>query len=88
MDHLVHMPTSDAAPEAEAGAAVREYLMPCYAIYFPGGSDGKESACRAGDRFDPWVRKIPLRREWQPTAVFLPAESHGQRSHVVAKSWT
>ena len=29
--------------------------------------------------FDPWVRKIPWRRKWQPTAVFLPGESHGQR---------
>ena len=28
--------------------------------------------------FDPWVRKIPWRREWQPTPVFLPGESHGQ----------
>ena len=28
----------------------------------------------------PWVGKIPLRREWQPTAVSLPGESHGQRS--------
>ena len=27
--------------------------------------------------FNPWVRKIPWRREWQPTAVFLPAESQG-----------
>ena len=43
------MPTSDAVPKAEAGAEVREGLMPCYAIYFPGGSDGKESACSAGD---------------------------------------
>ena len=31
-------------------------------------------------RFDPWVRKIPWRREWQPTPVLLPGESHGQRS--------
>ena len=31
-------------------------------------------------RFDPWVGKIPCRREWQPTPVFLPEESHGQRS--------
>ena len=31
-------------------------------------------------RFDPWVRKIPWRRKWQPTSVFLPEESHGQRS--------
>ena len=31
-------------------------------------------------RCDPWVRKTPWRRAWQPTAVFLPGESHGQRS--------
>ena len=30
--------------------------------------------------FDPWVRKIPWRREWQPTPAFSPGESHGQRS--------
>ena len=30
--------------------------------------------------FSPWVRKIPWRREWQPTPVFLPGEFHGQRS--------
>ena len=29
--------------------------------------------------FDPWVRKIPWRRAWQSTPVFLPGESHGQR---------
>ena len=29
--------------------------------------------------FDPWVRKMPWRRAWQPTLVFLPGESHGQR---------
>ena len=32
--------------------------------------------------FDPWVGKIPWRREQLPTAVFLPGESHGQRSLV------
>ena len=32
--------------------------------------------------FDPWVQKIPQRRKWQPTPVFLPGESHGQRSLV------
>ena len=31
-------------------------------------------------RFDPWVRKIPWRRAWQPTPVFMSGESHGQRS--------
>ena len=33
-------------------------------------------------RFDPWVGQSPWRREWQPTLVFLPGESHGQRSVV------
>ena len=41
---------------------------------------GKESACNAGDWFDPWVRKILWRREWQPTPVFLSGAFHGQRS--------
>ena len=31
-------------------------------------------------RFHPWVRKMPRRREWQPTLAFLPGEFHGQRS--------
>jgi len=31
-------------------------------------------------RVDPWVRMIPWRRKWQPTLVFLPEKSHGQRS--------
>ena len=48
---------------------------------FPGGSEVKESACNVGDP-DPWVRKIRWRRKWQPTPVFLPGESHGQRSLV------
>ena len=30
--------------------------------------------------FDPWVRKIPWKREWLPTPVFLPEELHGQRN--------
>ena len=45
---------------------------------FPGGSDGKESACSA--RFDPWFGKIPGRRKWQSTPVLLPGKFHGQRS--------
>ena len=57
-------------------------------VGFPGGSGGKESACNAGDlRFDSWVRKIPWRREWQPTPVFLPGECHGQKSLADYSSW-
>ena len=43
----------------------------------------KNPGAKAGrlQRFgsDPWVRKIPWRRAWQPTPVFLPGESPGQR---------
>ena len=46
-----------------------------------GGSDGKRIGLQCGrSGFDPWVGKISWRREWQPTPVFLPGESHGQRS--------
>ena len=37
--------------------------------------------------FDPWVGKIPRRREWLSTLVFLPGEFHGQRSLVGCSSW-
>ena len=48
---------------------------------FPGGSDGKESTCNAGELgLVPGLVKIPWRRTWQPTPVFLPGEAHGQRS--------
>ena len=51
---------------------------------FPGGASGKEPACQCKRQkslaFDPRIRKIPWRRVWQPTPVFLPGESHGQRS--------
>ena len=38
-------------------------------------------------RFNPWVLKILWRREWKPTPVFLPGESHGQRSLVGYSLW-
>ena len=58
---------------------------------FPGGSDCKEPACQCRRhrrlRLDPWVGKIPWRREWQPTPVSLPGESHGQRSLAGYSLW-
>ena len=50
---------------------------------FPAGPVGKKSTCNArdtGDRFDPWMRKIPRKRAWQHTPISLTGESHGQRS--------
>ena len=38
-------------------------------------------------RFDPWVGKIPWSRAWQPTPVFLPGDSHGQRSLAGYSPW-
>ena len=49
---------------------------------FPGGARGKEPTCQFKRlRFNPWVRKIPWRRAWQPTAALLLEESHRQGSY-------
>ena len=60
------------------------FCGPITSCSFPDGSADKESLlqCRRHrrHRFDPWVGKIPWRRKWQPTLVFLPGKSHGQRS--------
>ena len=51
---------------------------------FPGGASGEEPACQCRrckrHGFNPWVGKIPWRREWRSIPVFFPGESHGQRS--------
>ena len=58
---------------------------------FPGGASGKEPACQCRRhkrcRFDPCVEKIPWRRKQQPTPVFLPGESHGQRTLAGCSPW-
>ena len=66
---------------------------------FPGSSDGKESNCNAGDLGSiPGLGKSPgggygnplqysWRRKWQSTPVFLPGESHGQRSLAGYNPW-
>ena len=49
---------------------------------------GKESTCQCRRcRFDPWIRKIPWRRKWQPTPVFLLEEFHGQRGLMCYSPW-
>ena len=54
-----------------------------FIIGLPRWLNAKESACQHRRlRFYPWVGKIPWRRKWQPTPVFLPGESHGRRSLV------
>ena len=56
------------------------------AVGFPGGGSVAESL-PASAGYDPWVGKISWRRKWQPTAVFLPGISHGQRSLVDYSPW-
>ena len=58
------------------------------AVGLPWWISGNESTCQCRrPRFDPWVRKIPWRRKWQPTPVFLPGESHGQRILAGYSPW-
>ena len=60
-----------------------KYITHMWNLGFPGATSGKEPACQCRRHkrhmFDPWVRKIPWRRVWQSTPVFLPGESHGRR---------
>ena len=62
----------------------KNLLWSLFILGFPGGSVVKNLSANAGKsqrhRLDPWVGKMPWRRKWQPTPVFLPGESHGQRS--------
>ena len=54
--------------------------MPC-------GSIVKNSPATRRLRFDPWVRKIPWKRKWQSTLVFLPGKSHRQTSLAGYSPW-
>ena len=57
---------------------IKKYIM---AWGFPGGTVKNQPADvgrrHKRCRFDPWVGKMPWRRKWQPTPVFLPGELHG-----------
>ena len=61
------------------------YNVVCILLGFPGGSVRIHLPSRCG--FSPWGRKIPWRRKWQPTPVFLPGKSHGQRSLADYSPW-
>ena len=77
---LVELPVKLSAPR----------LFSVQSFFFPGGSDGKKKKiCLQCERprFNSSVRKIPWKRAWQPTSVFLPGEPHGQRSLVSYGPW-
>ena len=63
-------------------------LLPWCLMGFPGGSDGKESACNAGDLGSvPGLGRSPGEGNVFSTPVFLPGKSHGQRSLEGFNSW-
>ena len=60
----------------------------CATQGLPKWLSGKESFCQCRKwGFDPWVGKIPWRRQWHPTPVLLPGKSHGQRSLESCGPW-
>ena len=87
---LSHQGTWAKIPALSRALSPRQ--SPCIETWFPmwwcleaepfgiDGLSGEESICQRGrPGFSPWVRKISWRRKWQPTPVFLPGKSHGQR---------
>ena len=66
-------------------------LTVCHVWGFPGGAVVQNLPANVGDRrlrFDPWVRKIPWRRKWQPTPVFLTGKFHGWKSLAGYSPWS
>ena len=61
-------------------------LLGIWASFLPQTVKDPPCRCRR-HRLDPRVGKIPWRRQWQPTPVFLPEESHGQRSLAGYSPW-
>ena len=90
-NHLTFHPPCLSDPSSNNSSSRRPFLtlyLTAYARYtlimsFPGSSAAKESACSAGDRDAGLIPgKIPWRRAWQPTPVFLPGESYKQWSQA------
>ena len=73
----------------KGGLRINKYLIMGWG--FPGGSDSKESTCNylqcGRPSFDPWVRKIPWRREYLSTLVLLSGEIHWQRNLMGYSPW-
>ena len=66
----------------KAFALVSEAEVDAFCNYLAESCDESAWQCRRCKRcgFEPWLRKLPWRRKWQPTPVFLPGKCYGQRS--------
>ena len=87
-----HLTSRSAKDHSCLSLRMRTKCLPLTPKGFSGGTVGKESACQCrrhfSNGFNPWVRKIPLRRKWQPILAFSPGQSHGQRSLVGYSPWS
>ena len=84
--------TSNGRAESFLGTVLLCYLPYSHATSLV-AQTAKSAVCNAGrPGFDPWVRKIPWRREWLPDPVFLPEEFRRRTwqatVHGVTKSQT
>ena len=63
-------------------------LVSVFIMGLPWWFSGREPTCQYSRHgFDPWARKIPWKRKWQPIPVFLPEKSRGQRSLAGYSPW-
>ena len=62
-------------------------IQVCSGEGFPDGSVLRIHLPSRRNRFDPWLEKTPWRRKWQPTPVFSPGKSHGERRLVGYSPW-
>ena len=95
----LYPPEPSASPKVPGASGFRLSLLRAappgvetYASYhvlgLPRFRSGEEPSCQCRrPRFHLWVRKIPWRREWRPTPVFLPGEFHGQGSLLGCSPW-
>ena len=86
-----YLPKENNPEEKEYNKCIQGITSNRVRSIFPGGASGKVSTCQCRRRkkhgFNPRVGKIPWRRARQPTPVFLPGKSHGQRSLVGYHPW-
>ena len=91
LNHLSHKGNFDDMDERRTWMYMEERCKNRYCLRsfgLPWWLSGKESTCQCRrHKFDPWVGKVPWRRKWQPTPVFLPGKSHGRRSLVGYSPW-
>jgi len=91
-ERLPNSPTRKVRASVCLSVMLSSCLWAALTLLIPDVASNKEPACQCKRHkrleFDPYVGKIPWRKKWQPTAVFLPGKSHGQRSLADYSPWS